>query len=63
LFSYGKDAFISVNKMKSATAPITLFHLPLSIEAYEQFQQLQVMMQNVHILEQPDQWSTLYLGK
>jgi len=37
LFSYSKHAFISVNKMKSATSPITLFHLPLSIEAYEQF--------------------------
>jgi hypothetical protein len=60
LFSYSKDAFISVNKMKLATSPITLFHLPFSIEAYEQCQQLRVTMQSVHILEQLDQWSYIW---
>lgn len=41
LFSFSKDAFISVKKIKTTTSLVTHFHLPLSTKAYGQFQQLQ----------------------
>jgi hypothetical protein len=59
LFSFYKDPFASVQKVKSAVLPITFFHLPLYTEAYEQFQQLDIMIQSIHLQQAPDQWTYL----
>lgn len=40
LFSYSKNKLISVQAMKTDPVTIDHFHLPLSNEAYEQFEQL-----------------------
>jgi hypothetical protein len=56
LFSFCRDTTISVQTIKSATTTITLFHLSLSIEAYEQFQQLDIIIQNIQLTLESDQW-------
>jgi hypothetical protein len=56
LFSYCKDPFASVQKVKAESMPVTLFHLPLSTEAYVQFQHMQNMLQSVNLNQTPDQW-------
>jgi len=57
--SYSPSAEIQLfqfNTIKSAATTITLFHLPLSIEAYEQFQQLDIIIQNIQLTSESDQW-------
>jgi hypothetical protein len=56
LFSYCKDPFASVQKVKAESMPVTLFHLPLSTEADVQFQHMQNMLQSVNLNQTPDQW-------
>lgn len=56
LFSYCKDDKISVSTVKSTPTAITLFHLPLSTEAYEQFLQLDTLIQNLQITTDSDKW-------
>jgi hypothetical protein len=43
LFSFCRDTFVSVKAVKSTSTAINLFYLPLSTEAYEQFQQLDII--------------------
>ncbi|TVU31706.1 hypothetical protein EJB05_23404, partial [Eragrostis curvula] len=55
LFSFAKSKNISVQKALQ-TELISLFHLPLSVEAYNQFQQLDILMQGVQLTEDSDLW-------
>jgi hypothetical protein len=42
--------------IKSMTSLFDLFHLPLSIEAFEQFQSLHNLVQTLQLYTDPDQW-------
>jgi hypothetical protein len=56
LFSFCRDTFVSVKVVKSAAIAINLFHLPLSTEACEQFQQLDIITQNIQLNSDSNQW-------
>lgn len=60
LFSYSKNALISVSSMKSAALPISHFHLSLSAEAYDQFLQLQNIIHNIDLSAVPDRWQYIW---
>lgn len=51
LFSYAKSINISVQRMKNVALLNTYFHLPLSTEAYDQFIQLEDIIQNLQLIE------------
>jgi hypothetical protein len=60
LFSFAKSQFIS---LKSAAASESLedhFHLPLSIEAFDQFHLLSHLLQSLHLSEDNDVWSYVW---
>jgi len=57
LCSFAKDIYISVDKVQGTTTLHTLFHLPLSAEAYAQFQEVQLLIQNITVQRHNDQWS------
>uniref|UniRef100_A0A453T9S6 Reverse transcriptase zinc-binding domain-containing protein n=1 Tax=Aegilops tauschii subsp. strangulata TaxID=200361 RepID=A0A453T9S6_AEGTS len=56
LFSFSKNEFISVKSMKMTEDPIEHFHTPLSIQAYELFQQLSKIVQNTALTNAHDKW-------
>jgi hypothetical protein len=56
LFSYAKNRVISVSATASVPLVQDLFHLPLSNEAYLQFQQLSVTLQSLHLDLGKDDW-------
>jgi hypothetical protein len=60
LFSYCRDDKVSVQTVKSTAALSTLFHLPLSNEAYEQFLLLQDMVQTLQLNNDADQWTYIW---
>lgn len=49
LSSFAKNQYISVQVAKQTLVQHSPFHLPLSNEAYEQFQELQVLLQNTYL--------------
>lgn len=38
----------------------TMFQLPLSIEAYSQFQKIQLELQQMQLIQQPDKWNYIW---
>jgi len=57
LFSFAKDAYISFHNVQSTAILHSPFHLPLSDEAYIQFQELGGLVRNINIQQHADQWS------
>jgi len=55
LNSFGKNQFILVNVPKNIPVLHSLFHLPLSSKAYEQLQELQILFNNTHLIQDPNQ--------
>jgi len=60
LNSFGKNQFILVNVPKNIPVLHSLFHLPLSSKAYEQLQELQILFNNTHLIQDPNQWTYLW---
>jgi hypothetical protein len=63
LFSFAKDKHISVQSFISMSAiedPDELFHLPLSTQAYAQFQQLNSIIANITLQAGNDVWSYIW---
>jgi len=63
LFSFAKDKHISVQTFISMLAieePDELFHLPLSTQAYGQFQQLNSIIANITLQARNDVWSYIW---
>lgn len=54
LLSFVKNQNISVQSMMQSDQPLSNYHLPLSIEAYNQHNYLQLILQNVHITDDSD---------
>jgi hypothetical protein len=57
LHSFSKNNHFSVHSALNLILLPSLFHLPLSTEAFGQFQEVEVIVQNTHLQDQPDQWS------
>jgi hypothetical protein len=60
LFSFVRDANISVHNADNMVPLHSLFHLPLSIEAYDQYQQLEHIVLNINFQQRPDHWSYMW---
>lgn len=51
---------LSACMVKSEASPIQLFHLSLSTEDFEQFQQLDIQLENLQIDSNSDQWKYIW---
>ena len=61
LFTFAKDQKISVAAFLSTPDMSTLFHLPLSEQAYQEFQELQEIIQSVQMTQtNKDQWHYIW---
>lgn len=60
LFSFVRDANVSVHNACSTVPLHSLFHLPLSNEAYRQYQQLVHMVLQIDIQHHTDHWSYIW---
>jgi hypothetical protein len=60
LFSYCKDGRISVYVAKLEATIVNLFHLPLSTKVYQQFLDLDTLVQNLHLTTQSVHWSYIW---
>lgn len=59
--SFAKDKSITAFQMKQAHLQLpNLFHLPLSETAYEQFQELQVTLDNLDVAQEKDTWTYIW---
>ena len=56
----GKTQYIYLNVAPSTTLLQNLFHLPLSNEAYAQFQELSVILQNLRLSQANGVWSYIW---
>lgn len=57
LYSFCRDRSISLKAAIAQPLPKDLFHVPLTTEAYTQFQQLVQSFQNLQLQHTPDRWS------
>jgi hypothetical protein len=57
LYSFCRNKNITLKTAASLLQHQSMFHLPLSTEAYGQFVQLVVILQNLHLHSSPDVWS------
>ena len=57
LYSFAKKTKITLAEVKATSTLHDLFHLSLSVEAFDQLGQLQTILQSVHISELHDVWS------
>jgi hypothetical protein len=55
LFSYAKNKSISVANFLTNNNIQDQFHIPLSIQAFQEYQQLQVLIQNLQVSESANQ--------
>lgn len=57
LFSFAKSHFVSLHTAVTSEHLEDLFHLPLSAEAFTQFQTLQTALQTLHLSDSHDSWT------
>lgn len=60
LCSFRKDKNISVQSVINTEDMTDLFHLPLSIQAFDRYQQLDIFMQNVNVQPGNDIWTYIW---
>lgn len=60
LYSFTKKPYTSLAEAKISQSLIGTFHLPLSVEAYEQFLQLQDLILQCNQTEEEDTWSYIW---
>jgi hypothetical protein len=61
LYSYAKNKRLKVSDACQFTELHELFHLPLSIEAYQQLHELSLLLNDLNILEgSHDTWSYIW---
>jgi len=60
LFSFAKNQHVSLKVAGSTPLHQTLFHFPLSTEAYAHFQELFVILQNLQSQPVRDVWSYIW---
>jgi hypothetical protein len=62
LFSFAKKPAISLKSAISVDSVSDLFHLPLTEEAFGQFQQLESLFQNLHMTDATNVWGNSLLS-
>jgi hypothetical protein len=55
--SFAKDKFVSVQNYMVAEDMSDHFYLPLSVEAYDQYTQLAILLESIHLHTGSDRWS------
>ena len=60
LHSYAKNKSITVRDACQSPVTHDLFHLPLSVEAFQQFQEFTSLLDSLHLLEDNDMWSYIW---
>jgi hypothetical protein len=63
LFSFAKDKLQFVKEFLTADSPLQNFHLPLSIEAYEELNQLQQSLSAFHLRSDVNDSWVFNIGK
>jgi hypothetical protein len=56
LYSFAKKPDISLQVAALSNPSASMFNLPLSIEAFEQFQQVESLLQNLQLSDGKDTW-------
>ena len=56
LFSYARDCMISVHDFVSSSQILEEFHLPMSVQAFEEYKDLQEILPGVSLEERADKW-------
>jgi hypothetical protein len=56
----GQSLKLAFPELFSVDSILDLFHLPLSEEAFGQFQQLEGLFQNLHMTDATDVWSYIW---
>jgi hypothetical protein len=60
LFSYVKDQRLTVSQVAQTTILSDIFHLPLSEDAFQQFQELGVKLSDLHLNDESDRWMYIW---
>jgi hypothetical protein len=60
LYSFTKKPKISIKDATAASSFTSLFNLPLSVEAYGQFQLIQNLLQSLQLSGNPDTWKYIW---
>jgi hypothetical protein len=60
LFSFVRDQKLTVQQVAQTSNVLDLFYLPLSDEAYQQFQELLQLLNDLHLQAEPDQWTYIW---
>lgn len=60
LFSYVKDQTITVQQFCQTENMLSLFHLPLSEEAFQQYHDLGLIINGLQLQQKPDQWTYIW---
>ena len=60
LFSYAKNTLILVKKACQSQELYDLFHLPLSVEAFQRFQVFSELVDNLNLTEDTDVWTYIW---
>lgn len=60
LFSFARNKNVIVSQVYQAENLHELFHLPLSEEAFQQYEQLQVILLSMHVSDDKDVWSYIW---
>lgn len=62
MFYYAKDAWVTMSVVASTPVLHELFHLPLSIEAYDQFLAFSALIQGLQLQLDPNIWTYAWGG-
>lgn len=60
LFSFAKKPCISLMNAVSIVPSSDSFNLPLSVEAFDQFQKLNIILQDTQPIDAPDVWTYIW---
>ena len=60
MFSFAKNTMITVSVAASTPLLDDLFHLPLSMEAYDQFLSFSNLIQGLQLQNSPDIWTYIW---
>ena len=60
IYSFVKKPDISLKAAVAVTAASSLFNLPLTVEAFDQFQQIEHLLQNLQMVNGADTWTYIW---
>jgi hypothetical protein len=60
LFSFSKQRTLNFKKVKETVHPHSLFNLPVSAMAFQQFNELQLLMDQIILSDNTDHWTHIW---